>query len=81
MQEDGEDIPAPSGLDDIMADPENGHSIAVVAIASEVMPRALRVNVTIPKDVLDEIDRYAEEKGLTRSGLLTHAAKRFIKAA
>jgi metal-responsive CopG/Arc/MetJ family transcriptional regulator len=43
--------------------------------------RAVRVNVTLPEDVLAEIDRYAEDHGLTRSGFLAHAAKRAMENA
>ena len=81
MQEDGEIVPAPSSLDDILANAENRDAIAVVAIAPEVTPRTLRVNVTIPEDVLAQIDRYAESHGLTRSGFLTRAARKALEAA
>ena len=81
MQEDGETVPAPSSLDDILANAENSDAIAIVAIAPEVTPRALRVNVTIPEDVLAQIDRYAESHGLTRSGFLTRAARKALEAA
>ena len=81
MQEDGETVPAPSSLDDILANAENRDAIAVVAIAPEVTPRTLRVNVTIPEDVLAQIDRYAESHGLTRSGFLTRAARKALEAA
>lgn len=41
----------------------------------------VRVNVTFPEDVLAEIDRYAEQHGLTRSGFLAVAAKGEIERA
>jgi predicted RNase H-like HicB family nuclease len=81
LQEDGETIPAPSTLDDIVADLENRDSVAVVTIAPDIVPRSLRVNVTIPEDVLGKIDRYAEAHGLTRSGFLTRAAKKVMEEA
>lgn len=80
MIEDGETIPAPSTLDEIMADPDNAGSIAVMMIASAQQPRTVRVNVTLPEDVLASIDRYAREQGLTRSGLLVQAAKKMMAA-
>jgi metal-responsive CopG/Arc/MetJ family transcriptional regulator len=37
------------------------------------------VNVTLPADVLAQIDRFAQSHGYTRSGFLTQAAKRVIE--
>ena len=37
------------------------------------------VRFSLPEDVLAEIDRYAENHGLSRSGFLAHAAKRAIE--
>ena len=54
------------------------------ATSSSVKTRAakvVRVNVTLPADVLAEIDRYAEAHGFTRSGFLAQAAKQAIKSA
>ena len=36
------------------------------------------ITIALPADVLREIDRLATEKGLTRSQLLTGAARRFL---
>jgi metal-responsive CopG/Arc/MetJ family transcriptional regulator len=41
----------------------------------------IRVNITLPEDVLGEIDAYAERHGFTRSGFLAAAAKRVMEAA
>lgn len=76
MMEDGEDIPAPSSLDDILRNPENAGAVAVVAIAPSTAPRSVRVNVTLPEDTLEQIDRYAESRGYTRSGFLAVAARK-----
>jgi predicted RNase H-like HicB family nuclease len=77
--EDGEPLPAPTSLDEILADSENRDSIAVLAIAPARSSKAVRVNITIPEDVLAKIDAYAREQGLTRSGLLTRAAQRVLE--
>ena len=81
MIEDSEAIPAPSSLDEIMADPENEGSIAVLALAPAVAPKAVRVNVTLPDDLLGMVDRYAEAHGMSRSGFLAQAAKRAMEDA
>src|SRR5690606_32347225 len=79
MLEDGDAVPAPSSLDAIMAAPENAGSVAVLALAPDVAPKAVRVNVTIPEDALTLIDRFAEREGFTRSGFLVKAALSAIR--
>jgi predicted RNase H-like HicB family nuclease len=75
MVEDGEPIPAPSSLDAVMADHENRNGVAVlVAMHAEPTPTA-RVNITLPRELLAEIDHYAQAHGLTRSAFLARAAK------
>ena len=41
----------------------------------------MRVNITLPEDELELIDKFAAEQGYTRSGFLLHAAKQAIAAA
>ncbi len=74
--EDGEAIPPPSRLEDVMADPENRDAVAIFV----PVRRGVRVNIMVPADVLAEIDRYAKSHGLTRSDFLTQAAKRALEA-
>lgn len=78
LAEDGEAVPEPSSLEDIMADPENRDGVAVLVAAPRQAVKSVRVNVTIPEDVLAEIDRYAEDHGFTRSGFLVRAAREAI---
>jgi predicted RNase H-like HicB family nuclease len=75
---DNEAIPEPSTLETIMADPANRDAVAILVAAQTPAPKAVRVNVTFPEDVLAQIDRYAEAHGFTRSGFLTQAARRVI---
>lgn len=80
MEEDGEAVSEPSSLDEIMADPDNRDGgVAVLIPAPARAPKTVRVNVTLPADVLEQIDRHAESHGFTRSGFLTAAAKRAIR--
>jgi predicted RNase H-like HicB family nuclease len=57
MVEDGEVIPAPSTLDEIMADPANRDAVAVLIDAPMQAVRAVRLNITLPENVLRDIDR------------------------
>ena len=77
--EDGEAIPEPSSLETVMADPVNRDGVATLVSVEARPAKIVRVNVTLPADVLAEIDRYAEEHGFARSGFLTQAAKRAMK--
>lgn len=80
MAEDGEDIPAPSSMEEIMKDAENKKAVAVLIEAPADPIKTVRVNVTLPADALEEIDRYAESHGLTRSGFLAQAARKAMAA-
>jgi predicted RNase H-like HicB family nuclease len=81
MAEDGEAVPEPSSLDAVMKNPAARDGVATLITLIQRAKRAVRVNVTLPEDVLAEIDRYAENRGLTRSGFLAHAAKRAMQDA
>ena len=81
LVEDGEAIPAPSTLEEVMSDPDNRSGVAILVAVKSDQPKVVRVNVTLPGDVLEQIDRYAEAHGYTRSGLLAQAAKKLMTDA
>ncbi|MBZ9922724.1 type II toxin-antitoxin system HicB family antitoxin [Mesorhizobium sp. BR1-1-7] len=81
LVEDGEAIPEPSSLEQVMADKDNLTGVAVLIPLKIETTRVVRVNVTIPEDVLGEIDEYARRHGYSRSGFLTAAARKIIEAA
>jgi predicted RNase H-like HicB family nuclease len=81
MAAEGEPLPEPSNLEAIMADLENREGVAVLIPVAEGPAKAVRVNITLPEDVLGEIDAYAERHGLTRSGFLARAAQRAMAEA
>jgi predicted RNase H-like HicB family nuclease len=76
LAQDGEAVPEPSSLEEIMAIAQNRDGVAVLIDAPATEVKSVRVNVTLPADVLGEIDRYAEREGFTRSGFLAQAAKK-----
>ena len=47
----------------------------------DVRPRAVRVNITLPADVLEEINKAADLEKTTRSGFLAEAAMERIQKA
>lgn len=75
---DGEAIPEPSSIDVVMTDRDNLDGVAVLVAARTETPK-VRVNITAPEDVLDEIDRYADAHGFSRSGFLISAAQKIMK--
>lgn len=76
LVEDGIAIPEPSSAEAIMANRKNRDAVAFLVDPPKIATRAIRINITLPADVLDDIDRSAEEQGLSRSGFLARAAKR-----
>ena len=79
MLEDGDSIPVPSKLEDIMDDPDYSDAAAILVVSvSEVKPRSVRVNITVPEDMLRKIDSVAKKRGMSRSSFLVHAAKNAI---
>ncbi|WP_368415989.1 type II toxin-antitoxin system HicB family antitoxin [Falsiroseomonas sp.] len=81
MIEDGEAIPEPSLLEDVMAERENREAVAFLVPAPARQVRAVRVNITLPEDVLADVDRFAGRQGLSRSSFLARAARRAMSDA
>jgi predicted RNase H-like HicB family nuclease len=80
MVADGEPVPGPGSMDEIMAERENRDAVAFLVPLLAKAPRTVRVNITLPEDVLAEIDTYAEGHGYTRSGFIARAAKEAMEA-
>lgn len=64
-----------------MSDPNHRDGVAILVSVKSDQPKTVRVNVTLPEDVLAQIDQYAEAHGFTRSGLLARAAKKLMTDA
>ena len=80
LAEDGEPVPEPSSLEEVMSVRENKDGVAVLIAAPDAEVKSVRINVTLPADVLEQIDQYAEREGFTRSGFLAQAAKKAMAA-
>lgn len=79
MREFGEKIPNPSKLDDIVADKDYLNAIAFLVVSvPDIKSRTVRVNITLPEDILHQIDVTAKKRGMSRSSFLTHAAQNVI---
>ena len=79
---DGEevDIPPPSALEKLAADPEytGGVWLLVDIDLARVhnKPRNVRLDIALPSELVSRIDEYAKAHGATRSGFLAEAARR-----
>src|SRR5579863_7990161 len=56
LAEDGEAIPEPSSLEEIMANKDNRDAVAALIPAPANASKSVRVNVTLPSDLLEQID-------------------------
>jgi predicted RNase H-like HicB family nuclease len=81
MLEDGDQLPAPSRLEEIMTDPDYTNAIAYLVVSvPDAKPRTVRVNVTVPEMTLKQIDAVAKKQGMSRSSFLVHAAQNAIQS-
>ena len=81
MLEDGDQLPVPSRLEEIMSDPDYARAIAYLVVSvPDAKPRTVRVNVTVPEMTLKQIDAAAKKRGMSRSSFLVHAAQNAIQS-
>ena len=81
MFEDGESLPTPSKLEEIMADPDFADAAAYLVVdVPDAKPRTVRVNITVPEITLKQIDAAAKKRGMSRSSFLVHAAQNAIQS-
>lgn len=80
LVEDGGDVPVPRPIAEHRANPDFSDGIwAVVDVdVSRFDGRTEKINITVPRRVLAQIDTYAKEHGATRSGFLVEAARRVM---
>ncbi len=76
--EHGETLPEPTELDRIAADPDVAE-IGRILVRAELPGRSVRVNITLPEELLSAVDRYAARTGHTRSGLLAQAVRERLR--
>ena len=81
--EEGDRIPEPSRIDVLAENPDfsGGLWVMVDLDLSAFEKKTRRINISIPVNLLREIDAYAKNKGLSRSAFLAKAAKKALKAA
>lgn len=80
MANDGEDIPLPRPIAEHCRNPDfQGGIWAVVEVDTiRFEGGAERVNITLPRRLLERIDAYAKAHGQSRSSLLAEAARNVV---
>ncbi len=73
MLADGETIPEPSTLDLLAEDCTLKNAVAFL-VSVDVKDRVERFNITARKSQMDEIDRLAKKRGMTRSAYIVAKA-------
>ena len=74
MIEDGEKIPKPSKMDDLVRDPDRRDAVAFLVTADFHKSKTVRVNVTARENQIEQIDRLARQAGMTRSAYIVQSA-------
>jgi predicted RNase H-like HicB family nuclease len=74
MVEDGEPIPQPSILDALADDPGRRGAVAFLVQVEPEAGRTVRINITAREKQVEEIDRLANQSGLTRSAYMVQSA-------
>ena len=70
--------PTPQALHDLMNGSRPDNCVLLVLSGRPPKAPAVRVNITLDKNLLAEIDEAAAEAGTTRSGFLAEAARRVM---
>ncbi len=75
MIEDGESLPEPSTLDEVMEDDDFKDGVAFI-VGLEMPDKVVRVNITVTESDLKKIDTAAKKNGMNRSSFLVQNALR-----
>jgi len=76
LQDLGREVPAPSSLSAL--DVPSGVRVALVPSGALEDSPPVRVNISINKRLLQDVDAAAKREGMTRSGLLAAAARNML---
>jgi predicted RNase H-like HicB family nuclease len=77
----GEAVPAPLDLKAARAHEDAKGAVFFLAVVVEVESgKSSRLNITMPEDLVAEVDAYARRRGLSRSAFLAKAARQAMHA-
>ena len=78
MVEDGELLPKPTSIDDIIKLPDAKGCIPLLISVIVPVGKAQRINITMDRSLLNAIDSIAHHQHRTRSAFLAEAAHRLL---
>ncbi len=81
MREGGEPILPPSSMDTIMAGKQNCDTIAFLVDLAERPHREVRINISLPEDIVRSIDKVAANRSRFRADAARDRLKRQRKSA
>jgi len=75
------ELPNPTSLEKLANDPEysGGIWLLIDIDASKLETKSVRLNISLPQSLVNEIDNYAKTHGATRSGFLAKAARQAMR--
>lgn len=78
-----EAVPAPTPLQTLVADPQYSGGVWLLADVdlSRIDTTPVRLNISLPAHLVEQIDAYARDHGATRSGFLAKAARMAMRDA
>jgi len=70
MIADGDCLPHPADLEEIMRDPANREAVALLVTVPDPSTATVHVEINLPETTLREVDARASSRGVTRSEFL-----------
>lgn len=78
LLEDGEKLPQPRRLEEVMASPENQDALALLVTLPNT-PGSVQIKVILPEDTVQKLDDQARSRGLSRSAFLVEALEDAVR--
>ena|SRR3990167_1745506 len=83
MLNDAERLPRPTHMSNVIKKLEEGELVALIhpdvfAVKARQEDKAIRINITLPKSLLEAVDVRAHQLGIDRSKLLQKAVREII---
>lgn len=76
----GDPIPSPLSLEEAKAHEDGLGAEFYLAVAVQVESgKAHRLNISMPQDLIEEVDLYSKRRGLSRSAFLAQAARQAMQ--
>lgn len=81
MLEDKEPLPTPSTLEEVIESEEYSKTVVAYFIVpiKQTRNEIVRFNATMKADLLEHIDEYIKEAGMSRSGFLAMVSKEYLE--